>query len=403
VECGETQYLCQLLTIISENELAEGGIAKLFGEVSLQAFGVIGAVGEFLKEYGEKLIAAFAFSFGVWKWWVYRERILHKRLEEYLKESDARLANGMTGVLTSLQRPGPSKPPKLPLFATSDIRSAMRVRRWHRMPMAPLVAASAQWQLDRAIEKVERKLQSGESMMSSLRKELATANIMKGAISASGARIGLGTLEETKIASLNSFRSALQVPGHEHSVIAKEFEAHQLRDMQHFERALDAYRAVEELAPQFSDYRTQQLTIARAKRYQAEMLQLLASKVSSDGNREFSGVLGASNLLRGGSPSAALNIRGRFAPYQGWDLLEQGDMELLTAFLAHNLGNLKVESGHLEDAETAFRSILATTNDGWLETRHGNGVLRVRARAGLESVQLAKEKQFYEWLWLVRS
>lgn len=47
-----------------------------------------GQISHFLSEHGEKIVAALSFSFGVWRWWIYREHVLHKRLEEYIRESD---------------------------------------------------------------------------------------------------------------------------------------------------------------------------------------------------------------------------------------------------------------------------------------------------------------------------
>lgn len=400
MECGVDDNLCQLVSLLKDNEIIATVLTRTLGEVGERAAGFGGLVAGVLKEHGDKLIAAAVFVFGLWKWWRYRERILHKRLKEYLQESDRLLAHGLTDVLTALQRPGPSKPPKLPLFASTQLRSVLRERHWHNAPVAAAVASSAQWQLSSAIEKIERKLKSGEDMMSSLRKELATAHIMKGAIASSGTQRSVTGVNEPKLLALNAFRSALQVPGHEQSEIAKELEAHQLRQLGHFSQALAAYREVEALAPRFDDYRTQRLVIARAKRYQAEMQQVLASRMAASDNRVFDSSLGAYRLIGENSPGSALQIRANFAPYQGWDLLEQGDLHYLTAFIAHNANFPGVREVQLNQAETAYRSVLTAPIHRFRSSK-GLSRLRARAKIGDDLVQRAKSKQEFWWQWMM--
>jgi hypothetical protein len=276
----------------------------------------------------------------------------------------------------------------------------LRERHWYSAPVAAAVASSSQWQLSSAIESIERKLKSGENMMSSLRKELATAHIIKGAIASSGTQRSVTGVDEPKLLALNAFRSALQVPGHEQSVVAKELEAHQLRQLGHYSPALEAYRELEALAPRFDDYRMQRLMIARAKRGQAEMQQVLASRITAKGKREFDGSLGAYNLVASTNSNSSINIRGRFAPYQTWDLLEQGDLHYLTAFLAHNLGFVIVAPAQLVHAETAYRSVLDAPVHRF-RSRKGISRLRSRAEIGLDLVQRAKTNQEYQWQWMM--
>ncbi len=76
-----------------------------------------GQIIKFLKEHGEKLIAIASFSFGVWRWWIYRERILHKRLEEYIRESDARLGPASAQTTEAFLRPGRTALLSQPAFA----------------------------------------------------------------------------------------------------------------------------------------------------------------------------------------------------------------------------------------------------------------------------------------------
>jgi len=108
--CGEADLACFAFEWLRENEFAAGVLTKFVAEYGEQAGGVVQAIAGFVREHGEKIIAAAGFSFGVWRWWVYLEHILHKRLEEYLSESDGRLKTAAQDVLTALERPSPGRP-----------------------------------------------------------------------------------------------------------------------------------------------------------------------------------------------------------------------------------------------------------------------------------------------------
>ena len=69
-------------------------------------------------------------SFGFWRWWRYREHILHKRLAEYLRENDTRLATGTADLIELIQRPAPGQQFKDPLFIDNDLRVVLRERNW---------------------------------------------------------------------------------------------------------------------------------------------------------------------------------------------------------------------------------------------------------------------------------
>ena len=244
MDCGAEEFACQAIALITNNELAASALLKLVGQTSEQAVGLIGLVGAFLKEHGDKLIGLAGFSFGVWRWWRYREQILHKRLAEYLRESDRRLLDGQTYVLDAIQRPVPSQPLKTPLFASRQLRSVLMERRWDNSVMAASVERSCDTELNEAADIIRRQIQTAEKSIASLREQFATANILRGAIAASssnGAR-------EINASALAFFRTALQVPGHDQNIVAKELEAHQLRRLGQFGSALEAYAGVENLA-----------------------------------------------------------------------------------------------------------------------------------------------------------
>ena len=74
------------------------------------AFAGIRSIAELVGVHFDKLIGLAGFSFGVWRWWYTRERVLHKRLE-YIAEQDRRLEQARADVLEAIHRPGPRSLP----------------------------------------------------------------------------------------------------------------------------------------------------------------------------------------------------------------------------------------------------------------------------------------------------
>ncbi len=395
MDCGADGGLCQVLNVLfHDNEFASAVLAKWLGET-----GVLGAISGFLRDHGEKLIGLAGLSFGIYKWWRYRETILHKRLEEYLRENDRRLLDGQTYVLQALQRPAPGQRFKLPLFASKALQNVLRERNWDRTLVAANVGQSADWQLSKAIESIERRIEAADKTVGSLRQQLATAHIIKGAIASSGEPASSdGGAIEGSLDALTSFRSALQIPGHDRNLTAKELEAHQLRKLRFFAQAKQAYEDVQRLAATTNDYRTQRLAAARAKQHQAEIIQAQWSVPLPGGGRQFNGSQNAWALVNPNVSESALAIRKNFAPFRGWDLLDEGHLNYLAAFVAHNLGFNLQRQARLEEARTAYKGVLASPVRVW--TRRSKRRLRQRAVEGLVRVETAQDNGVFDWRWL---
>ncbi len=400
MQCGAEDTLCQFMALIVDNELAAGTVATLLGHLGAHAQGIIGNLFALLKEHGEKLIGIAGFVFGVFRWWKYREHILHKRLQEYLKDNDRRLRDGQNYVLEALQRPTPGKPFKTPLFAGRELQWVLTRRNWDRTVVAATFAGSADRQLEKAKAKVERRLEAAQAASASMRQELATTHLLRGAIAAASAAGPPPDSVERNSRALGYFRDALQVPGHQASVLAKEFEAHQLRKLGDLPGAAQAFSDLEQLASSVGDYRSQRLMIARAKRYRAEILQVIASLRLVDGSLQFHNCAGAYNLLAPNVADSALAIRLRFAPFQGWELLEHGDIHYLTAFVSRNCGSILKEKDRLNDAQSAFQGVLAATEKRIFRQSCGSKRLSKLAKDGLERVSRARQG-VYETDWLV--
>ena len=119
MDCGSQDAVCELTNWVSENELIGPWVAEIVGHSS-----------NFVKDYGQAFIGLVGVSLGFWRWWRYREHILHKRLAEYLRESDERLVDSTAQFLEAIQRPGPGQRPNDPLFVNHDLRAVLRERNW---------------------------------------------------------------------------------------------------------------------------------------------------------------------------------------------------------------------------------------------------------------------------------
>jgi len=399
MDCGAGEYACQVLEWVSANEFAAGVISKAVAHLGTHAANVVGWIAVMWQTHGEKIIAAAGVAFGVWRWWRYREQILHKRLEEYLHDSDSRLLEGQNYLLEAIQRPGPGQVFKLPLFANAQLLSVLRERRWDNSPTAATVASSADMQLRKAGEKIKDQMETAQGTIESLREQLATSLLLRGAIAASSPLSRWHDKRERDSFALTAFRSVLQIPGHERNVLAKELEAHQLRKLGQFEASLSAYQEVEELAASIEDTRKQQLCIARVKRFRAETTIAQASCVQTDGKICWGGLWNAWQLVNG-----AIQMRSPFLPFYDWDLLEQGDIYYLAALLAHHQGFVRLEPKHLDEAETAYEGVLdGLKRRQWPVTwKRGYRKLRMNAEAGLDRVAKAKEiSGTYDVAWLL--
>lgn len=401
MECGAQDYVCQVATWISENENLATYVTEVAGHIGAGSSGFFKLIAQILENHGQAIVGLLGLSFGFLKWWRYREQILHKRLDEYLKESDFRLKEGERYVLDALQRPGPSTRISLPLFADRGLRSVLRERNWDRTTTALNVESSADWQLTEAIGKIQRQIQTAENNIRSLKQQFATAHILKGAIASSVAERSPHRAADRNNVALNAFRTALQVKGYQADHVAKELEAHQLRKMGHADYAMAAYEDLERLAKSIEDEREQAIIVARAKRYRAEIIQAAAAQLDDKGVLQFAGRTTASDLVSNRTPNSALDIRAAHLPYIGWDLVEEGEMNYVGAFLSHNLKRSKIERDHLDDAETAYRTVLTSTPQRRLWEPFAVRRIKREAKKGLGRVVLAREGVYAtEWLVL---
>lgn len=384
MECGQ-EALCHVLTWLTDNELAARKFNDLIVKLGQGATGGFAVAIDVFKNYGQTIIGLLGFTFGVWRWWLYHERVLHKRLDGYISARDARLRDVRDKALAVIQRPGPGQALVAPSFVNSDLRAVLRESRWDNSTVAPTVLMSADWQLGKAITSIANKLSIAEREAVSLRQELCTAYSLRGAVAS--ARSG----GEAHLDALIHFRNALSLPGHANDIQIKELEAHQLRKLGHFDAAEEAYERVIELSRNLPSERDQDIVVARAKRYLAEIEQ-----------GSYTAYLRMRGLEGGQYAPGPIVLLDRRQPLTSWEWVEKGDMHYLTALLAHEQEFNLIEGQNLEDADAAYEAALRAIRKKRWEIGKSTSRLRKCIRDGRQRVDKARAEKCYDRAWLPR-
>ncbi len=400
VECGDNTW-CEFLALILQNEFIASTIFKMLASAGSSASDWMAQLQPIIQEHGEKLIALAGVCFGVWKWWVYRESILHRRLEKYLTRENKRISTAQRDVIEAINRPGPAGHSAQTLYAVGPLRSILRRRKWEPVLNYTGTEHGAERQLDRALDKIQQRIAHAERALLILRRQQVGAHSIKGAIAAARASNRNNAVKRIELENraLGSFQTVLNIPGHENDVWAKECEAHQLRRLGHLDLALAAYEELEASAANIEDDRSRALTIARSKRYRAEILQARAlSTQAGAGSTTAHRLMASESNINPG----ALTMRAQFRPYSRWDQIEQGEMHYTAAFIAHNLGYVAVERTQLQLAANEYQSTLDRTPSGRIFVSEATKRLRTAALAGKKRVQKALDKTCeYDLEWLI--
>lgn len=387
MECGSEELLCQVLSLITDNEKTATGLAEFLGKIGERADGWLGAVAQLLKDYGQTIVGAVGLTFGIWRWWIYREAILHKRLASYIGDRDRRLKGAREQVLEKLQRPAPGLAFNAPAFIDKELRAVLRERNWDRTALALTVESSADWQLSKAIGRIRDKLLTAESEAACLRQELCTAFSIRGAIAAS--RSSLQSTVERDISALAHFRGALHLRGHEADLPLLELEAHQLRKLGYVADAVDAYKKIDIYSETLDDPRRRCLVRARSRRYLAE--------IESTTSRSNAYKMMIAPLEGNQFSPGPIALYQSCTPLTDWELTEKGDMHYFVAYLATLLQFPNAPANQLNEANNAYEEVLRK-----FERRHWFKRRRARNRAaeGKARVLLAQQTNQYDVAWL---
>ncbi len=123
MECGSQEFFCQVAGWLSEKA---GGRAEQY----LHVASYIRDLGDWAAAKVPVIFGFFGFVFGVWKWWHYRDKILHQRFESYLRASERHLQHTRSDIIERIQRPGPGHAKSEPLFVDDDLCAVLREHNW---------------------------------------------------------------------------------------------------------------------------------------------------------------------------------------------------------------------------------------------------------------------------------
>ena len=389
MECGE-DLACHLFDWLVNN-----------GYVVKQAFDALDVIwretgwhiGEFLKQHGEKLVALASFSFAVWRWWIYRERTLHNRLEEYIRDSDARLKPATSQVVDALLRPGRTAALPQPAFAI-ELRDILSTHGWRSYFRISTVERQAERQLGRTLRGIRKRERIVREASLSLQEQRAQAHLIAGAVATSRARrkTDRNAAARDDHKALREFQEVLQFHAHARDVIAKEYEAFQFLRLAERDLALQAYLDLEAFAESLPDAKDRDLTIARSRRYRAQILQAMAGP---------NGSLAAWGLIGQANEDSALQLRAHHAPYSGWAAIEQAEIHYVAAYIASNFNNwVNHQPTNLSNAKNAYESVLIALPTRRFFVSAADRRLRDEARAGIQRVRNAVAGT-YDNQWLM--
>lgn len=384
MECGEWGLLCALL----------GGLLDFLAASS--------------RWDAVKAIAALGgLAFGVWRWWYAAERNMHKRLQEYLAKSDRRLFDAQAYILDAIERPNLGGSARSPIFALAPLRRVLRVKRWQEIGSNRPLENEIRQNLNSAAVELERRIAVSRGLVDNYRRQLAGSHVIHGALSSAIANEAWAAQNRVQhdIHALNSFRSALQIPGYSDSLSVKRLEAHQLRRLGHLQEALLAYEAIEQSANSISDEKERDLVIADAKRWRAALIQSDSLHRYHLGVDNSPASVRAKRLLkRADNPAAApgaVDIREAYLPFHEWDAIDHGDMLYLNAYVAHKLRFAVLAAQCLSDAKLQYEHVLLTTRGLGRIASRKLWKLRAAAKRGCERVRAAERHGRYDLNWLL--
>ncbi len=362
-------------------------------------------VGGFITQHVQAIVGLLGFSFGVWKWWRFHDRVLHKRLREYLGQQDRRLTDARSYIVEALHKPGAERKFVEPLFSIRPLRRVLRRRNWTSLLGLTRLETSTERQLDKALRQLDHRLEAADRQFRTLRLQQASAHFLKGAIAS--ARAGhsrtdaISHLMDRR--ALDSFRAALQVPGHEADLELLEFEAQQLMRLGYLDDASSRLQRLLDHLTSIQDSKKRDLLHARINRQRALIAQARAFGLFRAGVASGPGAMSAHQLLcQSNAEDTAIKLRLRYGPYEDWEALEQADLHYLCAFVCWNRGFKAQADSHLHAAESEYHRILnGRDSRNWLLSQ-ANRRLRAAASKGLERVAEArKSPAIYDEAWLL--
>jgi hypothetical protein len=206
-------------------------------------------------------------SYAIYKGYVYAESRLHYRLGDYLAREEQRLADARRQLRLIIERPSVDRRFREPVFLVDPLKRAVRELGWGSYFFGPQLGYVS-FQLDTSITELNHRVKLAEVNQRHLKRQLATAHLLKGAMHVAGAsndalKNGSGRPHITS--ALGHFESALAVDGHDCEAL--EYAAHAHIFLKQDGQAKKRLETVLEL----TSGEAKSLTRARAFRYMADI------------------------------------------------------------------------------------------------------------------------------------
>jgi tetratricopeptide (TPR) repeat protein len=165
-------------------------------------------------------------SYAILKAYKFAESRLHYRLQDFVDREEKRLKGAREQLRLSIERPGPERTFRSPIFLAPALKNVMREIGWGSYFLPPQLDY-ADFQVGSAIDELEKQVKLSKARDSYLNKQLATAHLLKGAMLAAEAskREQHGTEDRGMLtAALKQFTSALKA--NEDDIEALEYASH---------------------------------------------------------------------------------------------------------------------------------------------------------------------------------
>lgn len=342
-----------------------------------------GFVLSLIKPHLEAIIGLAGFSFAIYRWHRHRERVLHKRLDEYLVQEEQRLATARNHLIDRIERPITLPNAQIPGLAVGPLKRLLKRSGWHRRHALDSVLSAAHSDAAEALNRVEHQLGVLEKTQKNFFAQQMSALMIQGTILAAQAPQILSRTERRarNEQALDKFKRATAVPGYTEDYRALMSQGEQLRILERYQLALQTYQAAVAAADNAPDGRTRGLRKSRALRHTAEIL-----------HRQ-----GAPGLANNAINSAKA-IRQEIGNSSKWEKLEEAELFLISAAIKHSLNFVILEDQDLASAATCYDALRRNRLALPFLSRETQQ-LHQMAVDGCKRVGIAREERRYAFWW----
>ena len=171
-------------------------------------------------------------------------------LERLLETDDKKLRQAEREIINAIRIPGPAVAITAPKFSESALNQVLAVSQWRSILRMSDPKTEADVRIDDSIRNIQNRLKWNDRRQSSFKQQLATAHLLKGAISAARAdHAGTGqVVSDLRNQAAEEFGKVLAEPGGAPHLLALECCGEQLLLLRRFRAASEVFDQMEVLA-----------------------------------------------------------------------------------------------------------------------------------------------------------